>query len=66
MFAHGWSVRQYYRRTLINLFSLGSYPMRPVKRVPVNKQRSAQQFRANTARTKVANMKSPMRGGWRL
>lgn len=40
--------------------------MVPVKRGPVHKGRSARQFRGNVSRTKAANMKVPMRGGWRL
>lgn len=40
--------------------------MKPVSRVPVNKGRSARQFRSNTRRTKAPNLQSPMRGGWRL
>lgn len=40
--------------------------MRPVKRMPVSKGRSAAQFRANGRRTKAANMAMPMRGGFRL
>ena len=43
-----------------------SFIMRPVSRVPVNKARSARKFRANTTRTKAANMAGPMRGGIRL
>lgn len=36
-------------------------------RRPVNKSRSAKQFRRNTRRTKSVNMKgAPMRGGIRL
>jgi len=41
--------------------------MRPVSRSPVNKGRSAAQFRGQTRRTKAPNMaQTPMRGGWRL
>lgn len=41
--------------------------MRPVKRYPVNKGRSAGKFRRNVSRTKAANLQAvPMRGGWRL
>lgn len=36
------------------------------RRFAVNKQSSARQFRNNTRRTKGANMKAPMRGGWRM
>ena len=41
--------------------------MRPVKRAPVNKGKSAQSFKRNVGKTKAANM-SPalMRGGIRL
>lgn len=37
-----------------------------MRRIPVNKQRSAKQFRKNLSRTKVVNVKGPMRGGIRL
>lgn len=37
-----------------------------MKRYPVNKRRSARNFRKSTQYTKVANLKSPNRGGWRL
>lgn len=40
--------------------------MRPSYRKPVNKHRSAGQFRRNARRTKGANMSAPMRGGIRL
>lgn len=41
--------------------------MRPVKRMSVNKGRSARKFRAQTRTTKAANVRfNPMRGGWRL
>lgn len=41
--------------------------MRPMRRGPVNKSKSAGQFRRNSKRTKGANMKgAPMRGGIRL
>lgn len=40
--------------------------MRPLKRSGVNKGKSARRFRKHSARTKGANMKSPMRGGIRL
>lgn len=41
--------------------------MRPSSRSPVNKRKSARQFRSNTMNTKAANMAGPsMRGGWRL
>lgn len=39
--------------------------MRPVKRMSVNKSRSAKKFRRNVARTAAANV-TVMRGGWRL
>lgn len=36
-------------------------------RAPVNKSRSAREFRGHTAQTKGANVQAgPMRGGWRL
>lgn len=37
-----------------------------MRRRPVNKSRSARQFRHNIGRTAAVNMKGPMRGGWRL
>lgn len=38
-----------------------------MKRFPVNKQRSASQFKRNVGTTKAANMRgAPMRGGIRL
>lgn len=37
-----------------------------VKRKPVNKARSAKQFRKQSRRTKARNMSGPMRGGIRL
>jgi len=40
--------------------------MRPVQRKHVDKGRSAKQFRGNVSHTKAANLKTPMRGGWRL
>jgi len=40
--------------------------MRPVKRSHVNKAKSAARFRHQTGRTKVANVKAPMRGGIRM
>lgn len=56
---------------LVNLFlvwrPVGEVYMRPVKRSYVDKGRSAQKFRGDTARTKAANMRPPpMRGGFRL
>lgn len=38
----------------------------PLKRRPVDKSKSARKFRANTGKTKAANMRGPMRGGYRL
>lgn len=40
--------------------------MKPLSRHPTNKHKSAQRFRAQTQRTKAANMNTPMRGGFRL
>lgn len=41
--------------------------MRPVRRMPVSKGKSARQFRGNSSRTAALNMKAaPMRGGIRL
>lgn len=40
--------------------------MSPSYRRPVNKGRSARQFRKNTRRTRGANFSQPLRGGWRL
>lgn len=40
--------------------------MKPLKRHHVSKHKSAAQFRGNVSHTKVANLVSPMRGGWRL
>ncbi|WNK13594.1 MAG: hypothetical protein [Microvirus sp.] len=41
--------------------------MRPSRRMPVNKGRSARTFRKNVGRTAAANIQvTPMRGGWRL
>jgi len=40
--------------------------MRVLKRGHVNKHRSARRFRSHISHTKAANIKSPMRGGWRL
>ena len=41
--------------------------MKPSRRMPVSKSRSAGQFRRNNSRTNPANMVSgPMRGGWRF
>lgn len=40
--------------------------MRPSRRIPTNKYRSARSFRRSSNRTKGANVAMPMRGGWRL
>ncbi len=40
--------------------------MRPTSRNPVNKARSAADFRNTTRKTKGANVTAPMRGGIRL
>lgn len=41
--------------------------MKPVSRYPVNKGRSAGQFKRNVRTTAAANVANgPMRGGWRL
>lgn len=41
--------------------------MKPLKRKPVNKYKSAQQFKRNVQTTKAANVQAmPMRGGWRM
>lgn len=40
--------------------------MRPVRRKPVSKRRSAGKFRKQSRRTKGANVAAPMRGGIRL
>lgn len=40
--------------------------MRPLKRKPVNKYKSASKFRSQSRKTKRANMIGPMRGGIRL
>lgn len=40
--------------------------MRPIRRKPVSKFRSAGKFRRQTTRTKAANFQGPMRGGIRL
>lgn len=47
-------------------FFIGDFIMRPLKRMPVSKHRSAKSFRRHVSRTKSANLSSPMRGGWRL
>lgn len=40
--------------------------MRPLRRKPVKKSRSARKFRGHVGRTKSVNMKAVMRGGIRL
>lgn len=40
--------------------------MRPLKRRPVSKRRSARSFRKQSRRTKGRNVIGPMRGGIRL
>lgn len=41
--------------------------MRPLKRKPVNKYRSAKKFKKHAGKTKAANVGTkPMRGGYRL
>lgn len=40
--------------------------MRPTSRHPVNKHSSARSFRHNVSKTKGANLRNPMRGGFRL
>jgi hypothetical protein len=41
--------------------------MRPVKRIPVNKRRSAGKFRKHVSHTKKPNVAAaPMRGGIRM
>lgn len=41
--------------------------MKPLRRGPVNKHRSARKFRKHVSRTHGRNiMPVPMRGGWRL
>lgn len=37
-----------------------------MRRHAVNKSRSAKKFRKQVSRTKVANMRGPMRGGFRF
>lgn len=37
-----------------------------MRRFGVSKRRSARKFRKNVSHTKHANMRSPMRGGWRM
>lgn len=41
--------------------------MRPLRRKPVSKGKSASQFRHHVSRTKMPNLRAvPMRGGFRL
>ena len=40
--------------------------MRPVKRMPVNKSRSAKKFRRQSVHTKAANVQVVPRGGLRF
>lgn len=40
--------------------------MRPLKRKPVSKYKSARKFRSDVSHIKAANVSTPMRGGWRL
>jgi len=40
--------------------------MRPVRRSGVSKRKSARTFRKHTMKTKSANMRGPMRGGFRF
>lgn len=40
--------------------------MKPVRRSPVSKGRSAAQFRRNTRTVAAANVQGLNRGGWRL
>lgn len=41
--------------------------MRPMRRMPVNKARSARSFRRKVGRTQPRNMRAmPMRGGFRM
>lgn len=42
------------------------FNMRPSKRYIVNKRSSARSFRGQVSRTKVINLRQPMRGGIRL
>lgn len=37
-----------------------------MRRSPVNKHRSSGKFRRQVGRTKVANLRGPMRGGFRF
>ena len=40
--------------------------IRPNRRFSVNKRKSAGKFRRNVGRTKLLNLKGPMRGGYRI
>jgi hypothetical protein len=40
--------------------------MRPSSRRPVSKGKSARRFRSQVGKTKAANMRGPMRGGFRF
>lgn len=40
--------------------------MKPVSRKPMNKHKGAKSFRHQVKHTKHANMRAPMRGGWRM
>lgn len=37
-----------------------------MRRHNVSKRKSARKFRRNVGRTRMANLVSPMRGGWRM
>ena len=37
-----------------------------MRRIPVNKHSSSRRFRSQVGRTKAANMRGPMRGGFRF
>lgn len=40
--------------------------MASLKRYSGNKRKSARKFNRQVGRTKAANLRQPMRGGWRL
>lgn len=40
--------------------------MRPLRRKGVSKKRSARKFRKQTMKTKAANLRGVMRGGYRI
>ena len=46
--------------------SSGARAMKPLSRKPVHKGRSVKKFRREADRTKAANVRQVMRGGWRL